>query len=236
MPLLLRPTATRGHTDLGWLDSRHSFSFGGYHDPAWMGFRTLRVINDDHVAPGGGFDLHPHRDMEIITYVLAGTLAHTDTLGHTEQLLPGWVQAMTAGRGLQHSEFNPSATTGVHFLQIWLLPRARGLPPAYQQRQLAPAAPNTWQPIAGPEASLSPLLIQQDATLYRAHLAPGSPLAYPLNPTRGAYLHIISGTLTLNHKDKEIPLTPGDAAALTETPSLTLTATTPTEALLFDLP
>ncbi len=230
--LTLRPSAARGHADHGWLETFHTFSFADYHDPAHMGFRDLRVINEDRVAPGMGFGTHPHRDMEILTYIVAGRLAHRDSMGHGREITAGQLQAMSAGTGITHSELNPSRTEPVHLLQIWLLPDRRGHPPSYAE----------WSPTAGENAALTLLAspdgregstaIHQDARLYLVKLdAPGA-LTHPLSAGRAAWLQLIRGALTANGRS----LTPGDGAALEDEAALTLNTATSAEALLFDLP
>src|SRR5436190_17208179 len=165
----IRKSSDRGHFNHGWLDTYHTFSFGDYYDPAQMGFRSLRVMNEDRVAPGGGFGMHGHRDMEIVTLVLSGALEHKDSLGHGEALRPGELQHMTAGRGIRHSEFNPSATESVHLYQIWLLPRVAGLPPSYSQKAFDPAQRNgQWQLVASPDGADGSLRIEQEARIYLA--------------------------------------------------------------------
>src|SRR5687768_560131 len=172
--ITLRRSSERGHADHGWLDSYHSFSFAGYHDPEHMGFGPLRVINEDRVKPGMGFGTHAHRDMEILSYVLEGQLAHRDSLGTGSTIVPGDVQAMTAGRGVTHSEFNPSTTDGVHFLQIWIEPRVRGLAPSYAQTSVPEAAKRgKLALIAGPSESAAAVTIHQDARLYASILGRG---------------------------------------------------------------
>ncbi len=230
-PLTVRPAQERGHADHGWLDSRHTFSFGDYYDPAHPGFRSLRVINDDRVAPGRGFGTHPHRDMEIFSYVLEGALAHKDSLGNERVLQPGQVQLMSAGRGVSHSEFNPSPATPAHFLQVWILPRERGLVPSYTE----------WHPAAGADARKVLLIssdgrdgsatIHQDADVYRLRLKAGETATHVLRAGRGAWLQVADGAVTFNGT----ALATGDGAS-TETPgTLTFAATQPVEALLFDL-
>ncbi len=218
--------------DHGWLQSRHTFSFADYHDPAHMGFRSLRVINDDRVAAGRGFGTHPHRDMEIFSFVLAGTLEHQDSLGNGRQLRPGQIQLMSAGRGVTHSEFNPSASEALHFLQIWIQPRERGLPPGYTEWH--PRADHAGAPLVlviSPDGRDGSATIHQDADIYRVRLTPGQSASHRLRPGRGAWLHVATGVLALNG----IELNAGDAAS-TETPGLIeLAAEAPAEALLFDL-
>jgi redox-sensitive bicupin YhaK (pirin superfamily) len=229
---LVRRAHERGHADHGWLDSRHTFSFADYYDPAHLGFRSLRVINDDRVAAGQGFGTHPHRDIEIFSYVLEGTLAHQDSLGNARTLRPGQVQLMSAGRGVTHSEFNPLPDTGAHFLQVWIVPRERGLAPSYTE----------WQPAAGqadagkvllisPDGRDGSATIHQDADVYRLRLLAGDTVTHELHAGRGAWLQVAEGGVVFNGATLET----GDGAS-TETPGrLTFTATRPLEALLFDL-
>jgi len=230
--LAIRKSSDRGHFDHGWLNTYHTFSFGDYYDPAQMGFRSLRVINEDRVAPGSGFGMHGHRDMEIVTCVLSGALEHKDSLGHGEALRPGELQHMTAGRGIRHSEFNPSATEPVHLYQIWLLPRASGLPPTYAQQAFdAAGRAGKWQLVASPDGAEGSLKIEQDAKIYLATLAPGSELAFNLAGGRHAWLQVLRGSLRLNGE----PLAAGDGVAASEESQLTLEPLAPTEVMLFDL-
>jgi quercetin 2,3-dioxygenase len=225
----------RGQTEIGWLHSRHSFSFGEYHDPERMGFRSLRVINDDIVEPGMGFGTHGHRDMEIITLVLDGALEHKDSLGHGEVLRPGEVQVMTAGRGIRHSEFNPSRDDPAHFLQIWILPEAAGLPPAYAQRAFAiEARQNRLQRVAGRDGveTDGAIKINQDADVYLAELAPGQEVSHEVRPGRGIWIHVISGGIGTGNET----LGSGDAAVEEKSGPLRLKATPIGASLvLFDL-
>lgn len=231
--LVIRRSDERGHVDHGWLNTYHSFSFADYYDPAHMGFRSLRVINDDKIGPGVGFPTHPHRDMEIFSYVLAGKLQHKDSLGNERVLEPGQVQVMSAGKGVLHSEFNPSKTEPVHLLQLWILPNERGLKPRYTE----------WHPTPGSEKEPKVLIISgdgrehsatiaQEADVFRIRLQPGQTVTHELRPNRGAWLQIALGSATLNGQS----LATGDAAA-SETPgTLTIVGGEEgTEALLFDL-
>ncbi len=230
--LNIRRADERGHADHGWLKSNHTFSFADYYDPAQMGFRTLRVINDDRVAPGQGFGAHPHRDMEIFSYVLEGTLAHKDSMGNGRQLKPGQIQLMSAGRGITHSEFNPSRTEPLHFLQIWIEPRDRGLTPSYTEwipkSEDADAAKVL---VISPDGRDGSATIHQDADIYRIRLMPGQTVTHKLRPGRGAWLQIAEGALALNG----VELTTGDGASTEQPGTLTLTASRQTEAILFDL-
>lgn len=230
--LRIRPGAERGVARLDWLDSRHSFSFGHYYDPRHMGFRDLRVINDDRVAPRSGFGTHGHRDMEIVTYVLDGELAHRDTLGNEGVIRAGEVQRMSAGTGVEHSELNPSADATVRFLQIWILPDAAGLTPGYDQIAV-PAADkkNRLRPIVLPDGGDGVLSINQDVGIHAATLDAGARLTHDLSPDRHAWLQVARGSLRL---DDQL-LGEGDGVAISEMDSLTLHGETPAEFLLFDL-
>ena len=230
--LNIRRADERGHADHGWLNSHHTFSFADYYDPAHMGFRSLRVINDDRVAPGMGFGTHPHRDMEIFSYVLEGALQHKDSMGNGSVLKPGQIQLMSAGRGVTHSEFNPSPKEPLHFLQIWIQPRERGLTPSYTEwRPTSEQADAPKVLVISPDGRDGSATIHQDADIYRIRLKPGQTVTHELKRGRGAWLHVAEGALKLNG----VALTTGDGAS-TEAPGpLTLTATEPSEALLFDL-
>jgi quercetin 2,3-dioxygenase len=229
----IRRAEERGLADHGWLQSRHTFSFADYYDPAHMGFRSLRVINDDRVAPGQGFGAHPHRDMEIFSYVLEGELAHKDSLGNGSVLRPGQIQLMSAGRGVTHSEFNSSKSQPLHFLQIWIEPRQKGLPPGYTEWHPKPEhAQAPMVLVISPDGREGSATIHQDAYIYRLRLQPGQTVTHHLQPGRGLWLHIAQGGLDLNGT----PLQTGDGASTEEPGMLQLSATQPTEALLFDLP
>ena len=217
--------------DHGWLLARHSFSFADYFDPAEMGCGVLRVINEDRIAPGKDFGEHGHRDMEIVTYVMAGALEHCDSLGNGEIIRPGEVQRMSAGRGIRHSEFNPSPNEETHLLQIWIEPRESGIAPGYEQQILAPGH-NAWRLIASPDASQGSVLIHQDAWLYAAQLEPGAALDYTLDPVRLAYVHLVRGHLTLNG----VEIGSGGGVKISDESWLRFGATQESEALLFDLP
>jgi len=230
--ITIRPAASRGRTDIGWLDSRHSFSFGDYHDDAHMGFRALCVINDDRVAAGQGFGTHGHRDMEIISYVLDGALAHKDSLGNGETLRPGEVQVMTAGRGIRHSEFNPSATEPAHFYQIWLMPSRAGLPPAYAQRAFAPQGrAGAWQVVASGSGRQGALPINTDAEVMLADIGAGDTLGHALAPGRHAWLQVLRGRVEANGR----ALAAGDGAAISGESALSLKGLERAEVMLFDL-
>ena len=230
--ITLRPSRERGQADHGWLRSQHSFSFGSYHDPRHMGFGNLRVINEDRIDPGTGFATHGHRDMEIISVVLSGALAHRDSLGHGEVLRPGEVERMSAGRGIRHSEFNPDASAGTHFLQIWIEPDAADTDPSYQQRAFDPALRDgrlqLWVSPDGAEGSLS---MGADARLWGATLQGAQRIVQPLDPGRCAYVHLVSGSLTVNGHT----LHTGDAALVQGEAALTLSEGLNAELLLFDL-
>ena len=227
-----RPAAERGRADFGWLDSRHTFSFGEYYDPRYMGFRALRVINDDRVKPGHGFGTHPHRDMEIISYVLDGALAHKDSMGTGSVIRPGDVQRISAGTGVLHSEMNPSNTEPVHFLQIWLMPSERGIAPSYEEKRFdAAEKQGRLRLIAAADARDGAVAIHQDVDLYASLLKPGEGTRLELRPGRHAWVQVAAGALTLNGQ----PLGEGDGAALSEESMVDLQATADTEVLVFDL-
>ena len=230
--ITLRPAGDRGMTDFGWLDSPHSFSFGDYRDPEQMGFRTLRVINDDRVAPEGGFPTHPHRDMEIVTWVLEGALEHKDSLGTGSVIRAGDLQRMTAGTGIFHSEFNPSDSEAVRLLQIWIFPEARGLVPGYDQRSF-PASERAGQlklvaSRTGRDGSIS---LAQNADLFVAALSPDQTVSHSFASGRGGWIQVATGSVRLNGQI----LQEGDGAAITDESSIELTGVTTGETLLFDL-
>jgi redox-sensitive bicupin YhaK (pirin superfamily) len=232
MKTLHRPADARGKFNFGWLDTAHSFSFGEYRDPRFMGFRSLRVINEDVVAGGGGFPPHPHADMEIVTYILDGALEHKDSLGTGAVIRPGDAQRMSAGTGIRHSEFNASATDPVHLLQIWLIPSERGIAPGYEQKTLPVAQPGETRldRIASPEGGESEVTIRSDAIISRALLAPGGSLNVPV--TRGhAWLQVAKGSLSA----AGIALNQGDGLAVAETDALSLTSESGAEVLVFDM-
>jgi redox-sensitive bicupin YhaK (pirin superfamily) len=230
--ITFRDRMTRGRTRIGWLDSRHSFSFGGYHDADHMGFRALRVINEDRVVPGAGFPTHGHREMEIISYVLEGGLSHKDSLGNGSVIYPGEVQRMSAGTGITHSEYNASADAPVHFLQIWILPDRTGTPPGYAQQRLDLDRERGGLVLAaGPEGSGAAVTMHQDARMYAARLEEGATVSHRLGSGRGAWLQVARGVLALN----ETEMHEGDGAAIENEPRLVIEAMTPAEFLLFDL-
>ncbi|MBY0313423.1 MAG: pirin family protein [Phycisphaerales bacterium] len=234
--IAIRPSSTRGHVDHGWLFARHTFSFARYYDPKHMSFRSLRVINEDTVAPGRGFGEHPHDNMEIITYVLSGTLAHRDSLGHEQLLRPGEVQRMTAGTGITHAEYNASKTEPVHLIQIWITPTERNTAPSYEQKPFTPpAAPASLQLVASPSGDSGSVRIGQDARISIARLQPGKSLSIDLAQSRHAYIQVARGQVAINNQ----PLSQGDGAAISDERTFTLSAPTdasePAELLVFDL-
>lgn len=231
--ITLRPADERGHADHGWLNSRFTFSFADFHDPRHMGFRTLRVINDDQIAGGGGFGAHPHRDMEIITYMVEGQLEHQDNMGHGAVLKRGDVQHMTAGRGVVHSEFNHSPSDPLRLLQIWIFPEKRGLVPGYQDRHFdEQGRVNRLRLIASTDGRDNSLVINQDVDLYDAEFAQGTEVRQTLRPGRHAWLQVISGELSFNGKS----LKTGDGAAASDESELTIVGqSSKAEFLLFDL-
>lgn len=231
--MTIRPAAERGRTRIDWLDSRHSFSFGHYVDPRHMGFRSLRVINDDRVAPGAGFATHGHRDMEILTYVLDGALAHEDSLGTGSTIARGEVQVMSAGTGIRHSEFNPAAQAPVHFLQIWFLPARQGLPPRYDQtRTRVLDQPGRLHLIASPEDGTDgTVCVHQDVRLHAGLLRAGDRVEHALEAGRGAWLHVASGAVEVDG----VALAAGDGAAIEAVERIVVTARGDGEMLLFDL-
>jgi len=228
----LRKAGERGRTAIDWLDSRHTFSFGDYYDPQHQSFRTLRVMNEDWVRPGEGFGMHPHRDMEIITYVLEGALEHKDSLGSGSILRPGELQYMSAGTGIRHSEFNPSASEAVHLYQIWLLPERRGLAPAYDQRAFdAPERQGRFRVVAAPDGRDGALTIRQDAEVSLATLGAGEQVSHLIRPGRYAWLQVLRGAVTVNGQ----PAAVGDGVALSEESRVAVQAEVPSEVMLFDL-
>jgi redox-sensitive bicupin YhaK (pirin superfamily) len=233
--ITIRPADQRGHADHGWLDTRHTFSFAAYHDPQHMGFGPLRVINEDRVAPGTGFGTHGHRDMEILSYVLEGELAHRDSMGNGSVIRPGEVQRMTAGTGVTHSEENPSRQRPVHFLQIWIQPSRRGLAPGYEQRAFPEAERRgRLRLVASPDGADGSVTIHQDARVWIGLLADDERVRHTLAAGRNAWVHVARGELTLGGR----PLRAGDGAAVTDEAELDLAATgaAPAEVLVFDLP
>lgn len=229
--LTIRKGTDRGVTKFGgWLDSRHTFSFGDYDDPKYHQFRTLRVINDDRVAPSGGFPTHPHRDMEILTCVLSGQLEHRDSMGNGEVIHANEWQAMTAGTGVTHSEFNPSKTEPVHLLQIWLFPDKRGHTPGYQQKQFTDADKRgKWALIASPDGDDASLVIHQNARVYQTKLADGDTVRHELAPNRAAFVHVATGHAIINGEK----LVAGDGVAVEDEREVVVSGEG--EVLLFDL-
>ncbi|HEY2387494.1 MAG TPA: pirin family protein [Candidatus Binatia bacterium] len=229
-----RPSAERGHFDHGWLDTFHTFSFADYHDPAYMGFRALRVINEDRVAPGRGFGTHPHADMEIVTFVLAGALAHADSMGTGSTIRPGDVQRMSAGTGVTHSEFNASRSEPVHLMQIWILPERRGLQPEYEQKAFPEAERRgRMRLIVSRDGAEGSVTLHQDARIYATVLAAGERVTHTLAPGRSAWVQLADGAVRLNGT----ALTAGDGAAVTGETALEIGADGAgrIELLLFDL-
>ncbi|HVN35821.1 MAG TPA: pirin family protein [Casimicrobiaceae bacterium] len=229
----IRRAAERGHAQHGWLDSYHSFSFADYYDARHMGFGPLRVINEDRVQPGTGFGTHAHRDMEIITYVLAGRLEHKDSIGTGSVIAPGDVQAMSAGRGVRHSEFNPSPAEATHFLQIWIEPNVTGVEPRYQQTRIPDDAKRgRLRLIASPDGSEGSVSIHQDARVYAALVTGDETASHRLAPGRRAYVHIVRGGARVNGA----ALSAGDAAKIEREPTVRVDHGDDAEILLFDLP
>lgn len=228
----VRPSAERGAAQLDWLDSRHTFSFDQYYDPRHMGFRSLRVINEDHVAPGKGFPTHPHREMEIITYVLEGTLQHKDSMGNGSLIRPGEVQRMSAGTGITHSEYNPSSKEAVHLLQIWILPEQKGIQPSYEQRDYSERlADGELVRVASGRGAAGAVVIHQDAELLAARMKKGSRAEHALAPERHAWIQVARGTIEVNG----VELDAGDGSGISEEPAVDISALTDCEVLLFDL-
>ena len=230
--LTVRKSNDRGYADHGWLKSFHSFSFAGYHDPQHMGWGNLRVINEDRIAPGTGFGTHGHRDMEIISYVLSGALAHKDTLGNVKAIPPGDVQRMSAGTGVQHSEFNHAPHDTTHFLQIWIEPNVRGIAPGYEQKTFsAPEKQGQLRLVASPDGADGSVTIHADARLYAGLLDGNEQATLPLDPQRKCYVHLVRGEIELNG----VVLVTGDAALISGENGLVLTRCKDAEVLVFDL-
>ncbi len=228
----VRNAKDRGHANHGWLDTYHTFSFSTYYDPDHVRFRSLRVMNEDIVAPGRGFGTHPHNDMEIVTYVLEGALEHKDSMGNGEVLRPGEFQRMSAGTGITHSEFNPSATEPVHLYQIWLFPERKGIEPSYEQKRFPEAdRRNQLQLVASRNAENGSLLIHQDARISLARIDAGKEILQELPAGRFAWLQVLRGAVALN----DVPLNTSDGAAVSDERSLTIRATSDAEIMLFDL-
>jgi redox-sensitive bicupin YhaK (pirin superfamily) len=228
----IRKSDERGHANHGWLDTRFTFSFADYYDPKHEQFRTLRVMNDDRVAGGAGFPTHPHRDMEIVTYVLEGALAHKDSMGNGSTIRPGDVQYMSAGTGVAHSEFNASQTEPVHLYQIWMFPDKTGHKPTYDQKNFSvPEKRGKLRLLVSPDGRDGSVKIRQDNDLYATVLGPGESVKHELKPERHAYVQVARGSVTLNGK----PLEVGDGAAISQEQALELTGVKDAEVLLFDL-
>jgi redox-sensitive bicupin YhaK (pirin superfamily) len=231
--ITLRKAEDRGHADHGWLDSHHTFSFADYYDPKHMGFGALRVINDDRVAGGGGFPPHPHRDMEIISYVVEGALQHRDDLGNGSVIRPGDVQRMSAGKGVVHAEYNASKTEGVHFLQIWIVPRQRGMSSGYEQKHFTEADKRgQLKLVASPDGGDGSVSLQQDARVYATVLTAGESVTHAFTGGRKGWLQVVSGTAKINDQ----PLSEGDGVAVEGEAQITLSSAQRGELLLFDLP
>lgn len=229
---IVRPSAERGHAQHGWLDSRHTFSFADYHDSRHMGFRALRVINEDRVEPGRGFGTHHHDDMEILTYVLDGVLAHKDSLGNGAAIHPGEVQRMSAGTGIDHSEFNYASDRVVHFLQIWIVPERRGLAPSYEQRAFPlDAKRDALLLVASRDGRAGSVTVHQDVAIHAGRLASRARVAHPLAAGRHAWIQVVRGTLDANGAALEA----GDGLAASDENEIELVATSDCELLLFDL-
>ncbi len=232
MKSVIRKSEERGTANFGWLDSKHSFSFGGYYDPRHMGFGPLRVINEDRVAPGGGFPTHPHRDMEIISYVVEGGLAHRDSTGTSSVIRPGDVQRMSAGTGVRHSEYNASETEPVHFLQIWIIPEKQGLRPSYEQKTFSAEEKRGKLRLVGSrDGREGSVTIHQDVDLYATRLEAGESVSHRMSAGRGAWVQVVDGELTVNGE----ALKAGDGVAISGSDDVRLEARAATEALLFDM-
>jgi quercetin 2,3-dioxygenase len=230
--IVKRPSASRGQADHGWLKTQHSFSFANYYDPTHMNFRSLRVINEDHVAAGRGFGTHPHRDMEIFSYVLGGSMAHKDSMGNGRTLLPGQIQLMSAGTGVTHSEFNPDPGKDLHLLQIWILPEKQGLTPSYTEWHPKPESETDPKVLViSPDGRDNSATIHQDAEIHRVRLQPGASIQHHLRPGRGLWLQVMRGSLTLDGT----ALIAGDGASSEDEGDFEIRAIDATEALLFDL-
>jgi quercetin 2,3-dioxygenase len=230
--ITIRSAQERGHAQHGWLDSYHTFSFGNYYDPNHMGFRALRVINEDRVDPGEGFATHSHRDMEILTFVLDGAVAHKDSIGNIATIRPGEIQRMTAGTGISHSEYNPSNTEVAHFLQIWILPDRAGLTPSYEQVAFPlEERLGKLRLIASPDGRDGSVTVHQNVELYTAVLQSAQQVAYQLKPDRHGWLQITRGVILLNNQ----PLEAGDGVAIAPGQAITIQASKDAEILLFDM-
>jgi quercetin 2,3-dioxygenase len=236
--ITIRKSEDRGHANHGWLNTYHTFSFSSYRDPAHVHFRSLRVMNEDWVAPGQGFDRHPHEDMEIVTYVLEGQLEHQDSMGNGSVLRAGEFQRMTAGAGVEHSEFNPSTTEPVHLYQIWLFPSERGLTPSYEERKFdVSEKQDRLRLVASPDGRDDSLTIHQDASIYLGNLSQGSEVSHALASGRHAWLQVLRGKVRVGGSvsSDTTELTAGDGAAVSDEASLTVAAVDPSQVMLFDL-
>jgi redox-sensitive bicupin YhaK (pirin superfamily) len=230
--ITFRDRTTRGQTRTGWLDSKHSFSFGDYYDPAHVGFRSLRVINEDRVIPGAGFPRHGHRDMDILSYILEGSLQHKDNIGSGTVIRPGEIQRMSAGTGVEHSEFNASQSEPVHFLQIWLIPEKRGIKPSYEQKPVPlEERRGKLRLVAAPDGPEGAVTLHEDARVYVANLAAGERVSHDIASGRGVWVQVARGIVGLNGTE----LREGDGAALEDETNATIEAETDAEILLFDL-
>ena len=230
--ITVRKAEDRGHADHGWLDTNHTFSFASYHDPKHMGYRSLRVMNEDRVAPGKGFATHGHDNMEIISYVLSGALEHKDNMGNGEVLRPGEFQRISAGSGITHSEFNPSSVDPVHFYQIWLVPNVRDIAPSYQQREFGEGEKlDRLRLVASPDGEHGSLSIHTDANVYLSNLAAGAEVGFDLQPGRHGWLQVLSGSVAVSGNQ----LSTSDGAAITNEDSVSIVASEDAEIMLFDL-
>ena len=232
----IRPSHARGTANFGWLDSKHSFSFGQYYDPNHMGFRNLRVINEDKVLPNKGFGTHGHRDMEIISYVISGELAHKDSMGNGSTIVRGDVQRMSAGTGVQHSEFNASSIETVHFLQIWILPNRSGHPPGYEERNFAEERHNTLRLLVSGEATADALHINSDIQLLGSELDAGQSLTHDFSTGRHGWVQVIKGSLTVSDGSLTHSLSTGDGVGVSAVSQVTMSADSECEFLVFNLP
>jgi quercetin 2,3-dioxygenase len=230
--ITLRPSEERGHADHGWLNAKHTFSFADYYDPRHMGFRSLRVMNEDRIAPGMGFGTHPHADMEIVTLLLEGALRHKDSMGNEGVIGPGEIQYMSAGSGVKHSEFNDSKTAPAHLYQIWIVPTKKGLPPAYGQRDFSSIGTGKVIPLASPSGEEGAMPMRTNDTIYTAKFAGDETVFHPIGSGRYAWVQAVSGNLVLNGLHK---LAAGDGAALAQESEITLTGDAGAQALIFDL-
>ncbi len=228
----IRRSSDRGQADRRWLQSHHSFSFGSYHDPAHMGFRSLRVINEDHIAAGQGFGTHPHQDMEIITYVLSGAIAHKDSMGNGSTIAPGDVQRLSAGTGITHSEFNPASDNGTHLIQIWIVPEQTSIAPSYEQKAFSNhRKQGQFCLLASRDGRDDSVTVHQDMNLYATVLAPDQTVAMAINPDRYYWLQVAQGSAIINGEAVD----QGDAIALTQANELSIVGHSQTEILVFDL-